>query len=153
MTHEKTYFFSVYFVLFRAVNRAVCLRCGIRYRAWAKMEAHLINLINTSLSSSVFPTARKIAEVVPIPKTDDYELANNNRPISLLPVLSKVCERVVHKQVDSYLIFKDRLASTQSGNKRHHSTETSIIHSNDFILNAMDNKKLTASVFLDMQSV
>ena len=61
-----------------------------------------------------------------------------------------VCERVVHKQVDSYLIFKDRLASTQSGNKRHHSTETSIIHSNDFILNAMDNKKVTASVFLDM---
>ena len=100
--------------------------------------------------SSFFPTAWKIAEVVPIPKTDDYELATNNRPISLLPVLSKVCERVVHKQVDSYLIFKDRLASTQSGNKRHHSTETSIIHSNDFILNAMDNKKLTASVFLDM---
>ena len=110
----------------------------------------ITDLINTSLSSSVFPTAWKIAEVVPIPKTDDYELANNNRPISLLPVLSKVCERVVHKQVDSYLIFKDRLASTQSGNKRHHSTETSIIHSNDFILNAMDNKKLTASVFLDM---
>ena len=110
----------------------------------------ITDLINTSLSSSVFPTAWKKAEVVPIPKTDDYELANNNRPISLLPVLSKVCERVVHKQVDSYLIFKDRLASTQSGNKRHHSTETSIIHSNDFILNAMDNKKLTASVFLDM---
>ena len=105
----------------------------------------ITDLINTSLSSSVFPTAWKIAEVVPIPKTDDYELANNNRPISLPPVLSKVCERV-----DSYLIFKDRLASTQSGNKRHHSTETSIIHSNDFILNAMDNKKLTASVFLDV---
>ena len=52
--------------------------------------------------------------------------------------------------MDSYLIFKDRLATTQSGNKRHHSTEPSIIHSNDFILNAMVNKKLTASVFLDM---
>ena len=110
----------------------------------------ITDLINTSLTSSVFPTAWKIAEVVPIPKTDDFELANNNRPISLLPVLSKVGERVVHKQVDSYLIFKDRLASTQSGNKRHHSTKTSIIHSNDFILNAMDNKKLTASVFFDM---
>ena len=110
----------------------------------------ITDLINTSLSSSVFPIAWKIAEVVPIPKTNDYELANNNRPISLLPVLSKVCERVVHKQVDSYLILKDRLASTQSGNRRHHSTETSIIHSNDFILNAMDNKKLTASVLLDM---
>ena len=85
-----------------------------------------------------------------IPKTDDYELANNNHPISLLSVLSKVCERAVHKQVDSYLISKDRLAITQSGNKRHHSTETSIIYSNDFILNAMDNKKLTASVFLDI---
>ena len=54
------------------------------------------DLINTSLSSSVLPISWKIAEVVPIPKTDDYELPNNNLPISLLPVLSKVCERVVH---------------------------------------------------------
>lgn len=52
----------------------------------------ITDLINTSLSSSVFPIAWKIAEVVPIPKTNDYELANNNRSISLLPVLSKVCE-------------------------------------------------------------
>lgn len=110
------------------------------------------DLINTSLSSGVFRVAWKIAEVVPIPKTDDYELPNNNRPISLLPVLSKVCERVVHKQVDSRLTFKDRLATTQSGNKKHHSTNhsTSIIHSNDFILSAMDDKELAASVFLDM---
>ena len=54
----------------------------------------ITDLINTSLSSSIFPTTWKLAEVVPIPKTDDYELANTNRPISLLPALSKVCERV-----------------------------------------------------------
>lgn len=58
----------------------------------------------------------------------------------------------MYKQVDSYLTFKDRLATTQSGNKKHHSTETSIIHSNDFILNAIDNKELTASVFLDISN-
>ena len=72
----------------------------------------IIDLINTSLSSSIFPIAWKIAEVVSISKTDDYELANNNRPISILPTLPKLCEPVyvVHKQVDLYLISKDRLA-------------------------------------------
>ena len=78
----------------------------------------------------------------PKTKTDDYELANNNRSISLLPTLSKVCERVVHKQVDLYLISKDRLATAQSGKEKHHSTEKSIIHSNDCIIKVMDKKNL-----------
>ena len=109
----------------------------------------ITDLINTSLSSSIFHIEWKIAEVVPIPKTktDDHELANNNRSISLLPTLSKVCERVVHKQVDLYLISKDRLATAQSGKEKHHSTEKSIIHSYECIIKVMDKKKLLRPSF------
>jgi hypothetical protein len=79
-----------------------------------------------------------------------HQVANNNRPISLLPILSKVCERTAHDQFTSYLLSEYRLSSKQSENKKLHSTETSVIHTTDEILSAIDKKKLSAVVFLDM---
>ena len=46
------------------------------------------------------------------------EAASNNRPISLLPIVSKVCEKTALDQLTSYLTEKQRLASNQSGNKK-----------------------------------
>lgn len=79
-------------------------------------------------------------------------MPNNNRPISLLPVLSKVCEREAFNQFITYLVSKERLTSKQSGNKQHQSTETTLIHATDqnLILRAIDEKQLTATVLLDM---
>ena len=110
----------------------------------------ITSIINTSIETCKFPTIWKLAEVAPLPKAENHELANNNRPISLLPVLSKVCERVVHNQFTSYLQLNDRLTITQSGNKKWHSTETSVIETTDTILRAIDQKMLTSAVFLDM---
>ena len=89
-----------------------------------------------------------MAVIKPIPKDADREQANSNRPISLLPILSKVCERTVHNQLIPYLDTKQRLSSQQS--RRFHSTETSLIETTDSILNAIDEKELTAVVSLDM---
>ena len=108
------------------------------------------SIINKSLVNNIFPSAWKIAEVIPILKEGDHEQANN-RPISLLPVLSKVCERVaLTDQLTSYLTINRRLSVHQSGNKTWHSTETSLIHSTDSILKAIDQKKVTAVILLDM---
>ena len=63
----------------------------------------ITSIVNSSLAFSTLPSSWKIAEAVPIPKDGDHEQANNNRPISLLPVLSKICERVAHNQFNSYL--------------------------------------------------
>ena len=110
----------------------------------------ITSIVNASFATCTFPSEWKTAEVTPIPKNGDHEQANNNRPISLLPVLLKVCERFVHNQFISYLKSKNRLTKTQSGNKKWHSTETSVIETTDTILNAIDKKKLTAVVFLDV---
>ncbi|CAB4039843.1 Hypothetical predicted protein, partial [Paramuricea clavata] len=111
----------------------------------------ITSIINTSLTTSAYPIVWKIAEVTPIPKGKDHpEVANNNRPISLLPVLSKVCERVAYNQFVEYLTLKKRLSSKQSGNKRGFSTETLLINITDSILNAIDQKKVTSLVLLDM---
>ena len=110
-------------------------------------------IINASLSSSTFPGIWKTAEITPIPKQGNHELPNNNRPISLLPVLSKVCERVAYNQFVTYLTTKKTLTTKQNGSKNWHSTETSLLRTTDAFLKGIDNKKLTACVLLDMSKV
>lgn len=106
------------------------------------------SIINASLSSSTFPGIWKTAEITPILKQGNHELPNNNRPISLLPVLSKVCERVAYNQFVTYLTTKKRLTTKQNGSKKWHSTETSLLRTTDAFLKGIDNKKLTACVLL-----
>jgi hypothetical protein len=101
----------------------------------------ITSIINTSLVSGIFPRDWKMAVITPIPKDGDHEQANNNRPISLLPILSNVCERTVHNQMIPYLDAKQRLSTQQSGNWRFHSTETSLIETTDSILNTIDGKE------------
>ena len=106
----------------------------------------ITDIINSSLTQGIFPKIWKKAEVVPIPKTDEAELASNNRSISLLPILFKICERVVHQQFTYYLTINKLLSTHQNGNKRHHSTETLGLQMTDYILNAMDRNEITAMV-------
>ena len=77
----------------------------------------LTDLINHSFSSSVFPRAWKKDEVVPHQKEGDHEVANNNCPVSLLPVLSKVAERIAMRQFNDYLTLHNQLTRHQSGNR------------------------------------
>ena len=110
----------------------------------------ITSIINATFLSAQFPNVWKIAEVTPILKDGDRDIPNNYRPISLLPVLSKICERVAHDQLTSFLIANQRLSPKQCGNKKWNSTETSILQTTDAILEATDKKQLTATVLLDM---
>ena len=119
-------------------------------RSLPAISPSVTSIINESLASSAFPMEWKTAEVIPVLKGGDHEKPNNYRPISLLPVLSKLCERIALNQLMPYLVANDRLSVHQSGNKKWHSTETSLIHTSDRILTAVDQKKTSAVVLLDM---
>ena len=108
----------------------------------------LTDIVNRSLLSSVFPVAWKISEAIPLPKDGDHEIPNNNRPVSLLPAASKICERVALNQLMTYMTTKRRLSEHQSGNKKLHSCETLNIMITDKALEAMDAKKVTLVVLL-----
>lgn len=110
----------------------------------------LTEIINCSFRTSTFPLAWKKAEIIPVYKEGDHEVASNNRPVSLLAVASKVCERLALEQFSCYLTSNNRLSSHQSGNKKLHSTETLNVFITDTILKAMDKKKLSALVLLDL---
>ena len=72
----------------------------------------------------------------------NHEIASNNRPISLLPILSKVCEKVALNQLTEYLNKYNLLSPCQSGNKRNHSTETININTTDRILKSHGPKEI-----------
>ncbi|CAB4008198.1 Hypothetical predicted protein [Paramuricea clavata] len=110
----------------------------------------LTDNINNSFTTSALPESWKIAEIIPLLKEGGHEVAANSRPLSMLKVLSKICEKVALNQFSDFLIRTDRLSSQQSGNKKYYSTETLSILLNDFFLKSMDNKKLTALVLLDL---
>ena len=74
------------------------------------------NLINSSLKLGKFSGKWKLSEVIPLHKDGDQEIPSNNRPLSLLEVLSKVCERVALDQFSSYTTENQRLSPHQNGN-------------------------------------
>ena len=108
-------------------------------------------LVNSSFQMAAFPKAWKIAEVIPVPKEGNSEELANNRPISLLPILSKICERLAHKQFLEFLTTKDKLSLYQkSGNRKMNSTETALINVSENLLKAIDEKSASLLVLLDM---
>jgi hypothetical protein len=113
------------------------------------ISSTITSLINCSFSTNTFPDVSKIAEVIPIPKTGDKEIASNNRPISLLPTMSKVCERPAHGQYNDFLFSEDKVSPHQNGNRKLHFTESTLIKVTDDILEAMDGKLITIMVLID----
>ena len=110
----------------------------------------ITSLIYNSFTLSTFPLPWKKAEIVPILKSGDSEEPANTRPISLLFILSKVCERAAHSQFTNFLDSNNVIHHLQSGNRKLHSTESALLHFTDELLNNMDQKKISVVVLLDM---
>ena len=110
-------------------------------------------IINQSLRTGIFPDALKIAKVKPLYKKGDNFCLNNYRPISLLPTISKIFERVMFTQLYSYLNANNLLSEQQYGFRSQHSTELACVKLVDYITTEMDNIKKIKSptaIFLDL---
>ena len=107
-------------------------------------------IINQSLMTGIFPNSLKIAKISPIYKKEDPHLTDNYRPISLLPVISKVFEKVAFKQVYNYFDKNKLLYKSQYGFRKKHSTELAGLEFNDKIVNYLDKGQLPLAIFLDL---
>ena len=87
-------------------------------------------IINTSIVTGFFPKIWKYPYVCPYYKSGDIENVSNYRPISLLPILSKVQEKIVATQLVMYLESNKLLSNFQHGFRKHMSTETALIKVN-----------------------
>ena len=107
-------------------------------------------VINQVLINGIFPDKLKIAKVVPIFKKGDCALTNNYRPISLLPAISKVIEKIIYNQLSLYFESNKLFFDSQYGFRPNHSTEQATLELTDRIISAMDNNDVPIGIFLDL---
>ena len=100
-------------------------------------------LCNLSMALGSFPDACKIAKVKPLFKKGSKTNPSNYRPISLLPLLSKVFERVVVDKTEEFLSLNKIFYDYQSGFRKNHSTDTCLSFLNDKILKGFDDVLVT----------
>ena len=110
----------------------------------------ITSIMNNSFRSNCFPKVWKMAEVTPVLKSGNPEDPCNHRPISLLPMLSKVSERLAQRQFVDYITTNKKLSENQSGNRKCHSTETALLHVIDDFLMAIDKSKVSVVELRDM---
>ena len=108
--------------------------------------------INQSFSEKIVPKSWKSAQITPLLKKAslDHNVASSYRPISNLPVLSKLSERHVLNAVTSYSNNSNLLPTHQSAYRCHHSNETAVTKVYSDILGAADDGKL--SLLLDLSA-
>ena len=107
-------------------------------------------LINQVLNTGTFPDKLKIAKVIPIFKKGDPSLFENYRPISLLPAISKVLEKIIALQLSSYFEKNKLLFDNQYGFRPKHSTEHAALELIDRITPKMDTNEIPLNIFLDL---
>ena len=109
----------------------------------------LVKLINFSMQQGKFPDCLKIAKVIPLFKSGDPYDLNNYRPISILTVISKVFERVVHNRIYRFLEKFDLLCESQFGYRCKRSAVNAIASITE-MLREKSSKSGTKCVFLDL---
>ena len=109
-------------------------------------------ILNQCLATGIFPDKLKIAKVVPIYKSEDENIFNNYRPISILPALSKVFEKIIFNQTYSYFDDHNMLFGNQYGFRKKHSTELAVLEVIDriTITNQLDKGQTPMNIYLDL---
>ena len=112
----------------------------------------LTHIINLSLGSSTFPLEWKKAKVIPLLKKGDPICPQNYRPVALLPVLSKILEKVIFRQVLEYVETSGILHASHHGSTPKHSTCTAIIEMYSTWINAVEKGKMAGVVMVDLSA-
>ena len=111
---------------------------------------HVLHIVNSSILSSTFPDTWKLATVVPLHKSGAKHDPSNFRPISILPVLSKVCEKIVCTQLSAYLARYHLLAPSQYAYRTGHSTEDAVIDAVEWMTRRVDDGDVVAVTSVDL---
>ncbi len=110
----------------------------------------LEKICNLSLSTGCFPAKWKEARITPLYKGGSKEQCNNYRPISVLPVLSKILERHVYLSLYNYLQDNKLLTNSQYGFRQNHSCQTALIDLTEKMYKAINEGKFFGAVQLDL---
>ena len=110
----------------------------------------LCKIFNMCLKQGSVPDELKVARVTPIYKSGSKDEFSNYRPISVLPICSKILEKIVHKQLYKYVTDNNSMYVGQSGFRQQHSTCTALIKTLDKWNIEIDKGNYIGAVFVDL---
>ncbi|CAB3997753.1 Hypothetical predicted protein [Paramuricea clavata] len=111
----------------------------------------LLHIFNLVLGTGIFPDDLKLAKIIPIHKEGDKAECGNYRPISVIPTVAKILEKIIYNQLSSYINDKDIICKQQFGFRPNHSTETALLKCTDQWLLNMDKGMANGVLFLDLK--
>ena len=114
----------------------------------ASIAVHLTKLLNLRISTSTWPKEWKLSHVTPVFKKDDTTSVSNYRSCSVLSIIPKIVEKVMFDQL--YDVFQPLFSSNMSGFLRGHSCCTTLVKMVDDRRLALNSKKVTGSIAIDL---
>ena len=114
------------------------------------LSPYLMKIVNLSLASGIVPSTFKHSLISPLYKNGDPLSARNCRPVSLLPIVSRILEHFVKKQLTTFLDDHSLLPSSQFAYRRNHSTEDALILASNRWKLAKSERKHTGVVMVDL---
>ncbi|CAB4010237.1 RNA-directed DNA polymerase from mobile element jockey-like, partial [Paramuricea clavata] len=115
------------------------------------ISSSLTYIFNQAITLCTFPDEWKMARVSPLYKNGQKNLPGNYRPISVLPAVSKVMERILYDQLYDYLTKFELLNDCQFGFRKSHSTATALLDcTNSWYMN-IDKKLFNLVVLIDLK--
>ena len=117
--------------------------------AGAEIKDNLSVIFNKSFEIGKFPEKLKLTKVIPIHKAESKMIMSNYRPISLLPILGKLLEKVMHSRIIQFLKREKILYKKQYGFQKGKSTEHALIDIQSHIIEAFEKNEKPCSIFLD----
>jgi hypothetical protein len=114
------------------------------------LSGPLTIIINLSFKTGVFPTDWKSSKLTPVHKSGAKDCIENYRPISVIPAISKIIERMVRRQLSAYLENNNLLDDCQFGFRQNRSTELATALFTDSIKRKVNEGKLVGAVFIDL---
>ena len=120
--------------------------------AFPIIEDSILHLVNLSISTNKFSDHWKTQLVLPLHKKDDPMEGTNYRPVAHIVELGKIIEYVVHDQVYSHFKTYQLFHNHHHGFLSNHSTASALIQIQDLLLEAAENKELSAALLLDLSA-
>ena len=111
----------------------------------------LVFFFNLCLRQGMFPSALKRAVIKPIYKTGSKDRFSNYRPISILPFLSKILEKIVYNRLEYYFDSNETISNCQFGFRKNMSTYMPILLVQDKITEAFEAGKVVCGIYLDLR--
>ena len=126
--------------------------CSIYISPTNELQRNIIfsvELFNCSFKNAKIPQKWKIAKVTPLKKAGNSNDVSNLRPISLLPITSKLIEKIVHNRIYKFLEINNILDNRQGGFRPNHSTCNTTATFIDEIYTAMNNNDIVIATYID----